>query len=386
MHLGNDRCARCGGGSAPCPVCNPIEETEPIPYIYTDTKPMNATEEPPVIETAFEIVPAELGLELAAKNSLELAFSGFFTEAAKWKEHAATITEPKLARTARLELKNLRVAAEKKRKELKEDSLRMGKAIDGANNILLALIVPIEKDLEDVEKAAERAEAARIKALTADRAEALAKYEFEAIGIQLGTLTNDQWSTYLQDAKDVFEARKERERKAVEEAAAAAKKEAEEREAQRLENIHLKAEAEKAAAALEAERKAQAEKDAAAKAEREKIEAAAAEDRRKAQESAAAEAKRREAAEREAQALRDAEVKRVADARAADAERAKAEALAAKKAAAAPDKAKLMEFAAIVRKLEVPIMKSIDGKNVAVDVGVKVDSFAKWIETQAATL
>lgn len=24
-YIGNERCARCGGGSAPCPVCNPIE-------------------------------------------------------------------------------------------------------------------------------------------------------------------------------------------------------------------------------------------------------------------------------------------------------------------------------------------------------------------------
>ena len=26
-HVGNDRCTRCGGGSSPCPVCNPVEET-----------------------------------------------------------------------------------------------------------------------------------------------------------------------------------------------------------------------------------------------------------------------------------------------------------------------------------------------------------------------
>ena len=24
--IGNDRCTRCGGGSSPCPVCNPVEE------------------------------------------------------------------------------------------------------------------------------------------------------------------------------------------------------------------------------------------------------------------------------------------------------------------------------------------------------------------------
>lgn len=25
-YIGNDRCTRCGGGSSPCPVCNPVEE------------------------------------------------------------------------------------------------------------------------------------------------------------------------------------------------------------------------------------------------------------------------------------------------------------------------------------------------------------------------
>ena len=27
-HIGNDQCTRCGGGSSPCAVCNPIEESK----------------------------------------------------------------------------------------------------------------------------------------------------------------------------------------------------------------------------------------------------------------------------------------------------------------------------------------------------------------------
>jgi hypothetical protein len=221
----------------------------------------------------FEIVPENSGLELAAKNSLELAFSGFFTEAAKWKAHAETITDAKLVRTARLELKNLRVAAEKVRKNLKEDSLRMGKAIDGANNILLSLIVPIEKSLEDIEKQEERAAQARIDALQGDRAEDLKDLEFSPIPSNLGTLSEAEWEAVYQNAKDLRQLRQERERKAEEERQALIKKEAEEREAQRLENIRLKAEADKAAAALEAERKERAEAEA-------KAQAIAAEERR----------------------------------------------------------------------------------------------------------
>jgi hypothetical protein len=49
----------------------------------------------------------------------------------------------------------------------------MGKAIDGANNILLALIVPIEQSLEDIEKAEERRIAAIAEATRQERAEKL---------------------------------------------------------------------------------------------------------------------------------------------------------------------------------------------------------------------
>jgi membrane protein involved in colicin uptake len=97
--------------------------------------------------------------------------------------------------------------------------------------------------------------------------------------------------------------------------------------------------------------------------------------------------------EAEAKALRDAEAKRIADQQAAEAKvkaeaaaQAKAEALAAKKAAAAPDKAKLMEFAAKVRSLVVPSMKSDESNDVRDEIVGKIASFAKWIETQAGTL
>lgn len=349
------------------------------------------------IETTFEIVPEELGLDLTAKNSLEVAFRGFFATAGEWKAKAEAITEPKAARAARLELKNLRVSAEKTRKTLKEDSLRMGKAIDGANNILLALIVPIEKSLDDIEKAEERRIAAKVEARQQERLELLAPMEHATHGLSLGTMSDDAWETYYQQAKDVYEVRQARERKAREESEALAKKEAEEREAQRLENIRLKADAEKREAELKAEREAAAaaaevarkEREAAeavARAEREKIQADAAEAARKAQEAAAKAAAAQAKAEADAKDLRDAEAKRVADEKAAAEAKAKADAAAAKKAAAAPDRAKLMQFAGMVRHLDVPLANSEAGQIVAAEIGAKVESFAKWIEAQAATL
>ena len=46
----------------------------------------------------------------------------------------------------------------KVRKELKEESLRKGKAIDGVANIIKFLIEPVEKYLEDQEKFIEKLE------------------------------------------------------------------------------------------------------------------------------------------------------------------------------------------------------------------------------------
>jgi hypothetical protein len=334
----------------------------------------------------FEIVPADITLDPLAKTSLETAFTGFFAEAKKWQEKSELITDPKDARAARLEIKRLRIEVEKKHKEMKADSLLYGRAVDGAKNIFLALASPIEKAFEEIEKAEERAEAARVEALREQRAEILASMDHVTHGINLGTFTDDQWAAYLQQARDAHEARLAREKKEREEAEARAKKEAEEREAQRLENIRLKQEAEAREKELAEARRIADDQAAKAKAEREKIEAAAAKERTIAEAKAKAEAEAREKAEAEAKALREAEIKRQAEAEA----KAKAETEAAKelarKAAAAPDRAKLIRFAADVRSLSLPTMKSEDGKATAEEIAAKVESFAKWIESQASKI
>src|SRR5687768_4533866 len=86
-------------------------------------------------------------------------FEPFFREAQQWRNKAmaiqVTCAEDVLriseARKARLALKEIRVNVEKRRKELKEESLRKGKAIDGMANVVKFLIVPIEEHLEKQE-------------------------------------------------------------------------------------------------------------------------------------------------------------------------------------------------------------------------------------------
>ena len=335
----------------------------------------------------FEIVPANSGLATEAKTSLEIAFSSFFTEAAKWKEHAGTITEPKLARVARLELKSLRVASEKTRKELKQDSLLMGRAIDGAHNILLSLIVPIERALDDIEKQEERRIEAEKAALLAGRIERYSRFQDLNMPLpNLGAMTEDQFAQCLADAKTLFKAKEEAVAKAEADRIERERKEAQEREAQRLENIRLKAEAEAREKAIVAERaaaaKIQAEKDAAAAKER-AIAEAKAKAEAEAREKEQAELRRLKAAA-EARKAKAAQEKESADK--AESERIAAEKLAHKKAAAAPDKDKLMAFVLIVADLKVPTVKSPEAQTVANEITDKIANFARWIEAQADKL
>lgn len=342
----------------------------------------------------FEIVPDNIGLDIASKNTLEIAFRGFFEQAEKWAKQAQSITDPKLARTARLELKNLRVSAEKKRKELKEDSLRMGKAIDGANNILLAHIVPIERHLEDIEKEEERRiereaqakETARIGSITPFLDPLMPRISYRA-------MTDEQFTQALDDAKTLHQARIEKAKKEEEERIAKEKAEAEAREAQRLENIRLKAEAEEREKQIAEERRIAAVTEAKAKAEREEIESEARKEklrlqaiaeveRVKAQQAAEKAAAEKAKIEAEAKALREAESARIA---ALEAKKKQDEA-AAKKADAAPDKEKLMAFATTIRDMQIPLVKSESAAVVRNDIAAKLESFAKWIESQASTL
>lgn len=75
----------------------------------------------------------------------------------------------KKAREVRLELKKVRTSVENKRKELKEDSLRTGKAIDGVAKYIKDNIQPVEEYLEQQEKFAELEEAKRAAKLKEER-------------------------------------------------------------------------------------------------------------------------------------------------------------------------------------------------------------------------
>lgn len=334
-----------------------------------------------VIAVELEEAVAKSGLMADGAASLKSAFAPHFQAFHDIAERAKGVapTAPKAARAVRLELKAVRVAAEKTRKDLKADSLLRGKAIDGINAVLEYQLVPIEKALEDIEKAEERAEAARFKALSDTRSELLRPYA-DPTFYNLGGMPEADFQKLLAGAKAAVEAqaaaaaKAEADRIAAELAAEEARKqriaeEAAERARMKAENERLAAQAAEERKQREAEqaeaRKEQAKREA--QATRERAEAAARE--RAIQEQASIEREKREAAEA-ALAAQHAEEER----------KQRAAAAAAKKAAAAPEKAKLIAYAEALRVLPVPALKdrALDAR-----IREQVAKFSAWIIVEA---
>jgi hypothetical protein len=364
---------------------------------------MNTTETevlPPESKPSFAIaIPERDALSPSLLVNIEAGFKDSFAQAEAWREKALAIQitsihqkdKMKEAREMRLTLRGIRVAGEKKHKELKSDYLLAGRAIDGVKNILLASIEPLERHLAEQEQYAERLLEQQRQALIAERTEAIRPFVPEGQPLPaLELMDEKQWLAYLDDAKLLHEAKIEAARKTEAERIAREQAEAAERERLRIENERLvkeaaereaaaKAEREAAEKALAAERAAAAEKqrlaDAKAKAEREAAEKELA--RIKAESEAA------ELRERQAREKAEAEL---AAKKAAEEAKAKAEAAAAKKAAAAPDKAKILAIATAIRAVQFPTVSTPEASAVLADIEAKRESFAKWIIAQTANL
>ena len=283
------------------------------------------------------------------------------------------------AKRLRLDIAKVRVAGDKARKEAKEESLRFGQAIDGVYKFIALAATENESRLEEIEKHQERMEAERIAKLQLERALALEEFEVCPIPGNLGSMPDDVWANYLAGTKLNYEARKEAEEKAELERIARQQAEEEERERVRLENERLKAEAAEREK-VEAERRAKEAADKAkleAKLKKEREAAAAKlEAERKEREKVEAELRAKQEAEETSQREEAARIKREAEEREA-AERA---------AAAAPDKEKLMAWAASVRAIEAPSFTSPEAIEIARLIKDGLEQFARRMENAAENL
>jgi len=301
------------------------------------------------------------GLEQDTTRTLRQKFMPFWEQAEKWRETAAGLVvtdasqtrEMKMAREARLALREIRINADKTRKALKEDSIRYGRAVQGVYNVIEYLIKPIEEHLLEQEKFAEIQAQRRLEALNAER-ERIAAPLVAWIDVDL-PFTNTPWANFdeakFQEIISAAQAAKEAEAEEAArlEAERIAREKAEEEERQRIleENARLRAEAE------ERERKAAAE--------RAELEA---------QRRAAEEEARKERAERE---RIEADARRKAEAD--EAER--------RKAAAAPDKEKLLAFAAELQAIDLPQVSNAQAMGIRRRAERRIIKTACWIREQA---
>lgn len=147
-----------------------------------------------------------------------------------------------LARQKRLQLKKTRTEVEHKRKELKADYLKAGKAIDSVARFVKDIIEPAEEYLEKQEKFAEIKAAEAAAKVRADRLEQLAPYAVDVSLYNIDAMDDSQFQDLLVVVKQQHEDRLEQERNLEEVRIAREKAAAEERERIMEENKKLQAE------------------------------------------------------------------------------------------------------------------------------------------------
>ena len=317
-------------------------------------------------------------VEESTAKSLEENFIPFFQQAKEWSEKAKELIvtdvsqkeEMKMAREARLALKEIRINADKKRKELKQDSIRYGRAVQGVYNVIEYLVVPIEKHLLDQEKFAEKQEAERIAALKAERENELEPFsEFVPFGVDLGGMSDDDYAKLFNGCRLQYRAKIEAEQKAEAERIAKEKADAEEAERIAKENERLRIEAEKREKEIQQERQR-------IEAERKLAEGKAAKEREIQEQKLKAEREEKERLEAEIKAKEEAEEKtRI------EKEEAK------RKAAAAPDKEKLLSFAKQLADIDISGAFLTDkGRDIYVKADNMLIDVVKFIREKANKL
>jgi hypothetical protein len=326
------------------------------------------------------LIMSESGLEKSKSNYLLEKFQAFFEMADEWEKKVEQIkvtsreqvAEMKMAREGRLFLKAKRIEVEKARKELKEQSLREGKAIDGVANILKSLIVPLEEKLENYEKFAEL-EDARIKEENRMRRhEMLIPFGIDVSSFDLGGMSEETFFNLYDMSKKNHEEKIENEKRAEAERIEREKREVEERERQRVENERLRAEAvERERKIAEEREKAEAERRAIeerARIEREELKRIAAEERAKQEAILNAERKERERIEAEIRAKAEAE-ERVRKEKEAEERRVKR----------APDKEKLIALSLHLQAMNLPEVSSDEAKNILSGVKNLLEKISSYI-------
>ncbi len=299
------------------------------------------------------VIVEQSGIEKTKAQTVLDQFTAFFGEAAEWEEKTRGLVitdvsqtkEMALARKGRLELREIRVNAEKTKKKLKENILVEGRFIDAIYNLIEGITKPIENALLEKEKFVERQEEARLEKIKADRIAMLEKYCPDCGTVYaVGMMSDDAFARLLEDSRVAFEAREAKAKAEAEEAARIQAEEAAERVRIAEENAKLRMEAEEREKSIAAE-----------KAIREA-------ERKKEEEAAKVERDRQAALVRQAQEETERVKKELKDKADAEAKAAKDKADAEAKAAMAGDREKVLIYIGQIESIAIPNVKSPEAK------------------------
>lgn len=313
------------------------------------------------IVNPLEKLVAQSGLEPTKAQFILAQFQGYFDLAAEWERRAQSIVvtapnqteEMAIAREGRLFLKGKRIEVENARKNLKEQSLREGKAIDGIANVLKGLITPIEEYLDAQEHFVQIKEQKRVEYMINER----------RVNLIHEGLNPDLFNLALMTDLDIVLVIKTERRRKVEEAEATRRNE-EDRIAREAESKRVREENEKLRAEQELARKRIEEEQM----ERRRLEAEL-------------RAKETEAKREQSRLAADIKAKEEAEA----AERRRQEQVA-KKAARAPDKVKLLAWADYIDR-SVPLdVVSEEASEIVRKAKMDLGSIAIGIRTSAGAL
>ena len=319
--------------------------------------------------------------------SLKNTFMPFFEQANEWKNKAKDIVvtsgtqieEMDQAREARLALKKIRVNVETTRKELKEEGLRKGKAIDGMANIIKYLIVPIEEHLQKQEDFVKIQEAEAKAEVLRKRIEKIESYGMDSNLYNLSVISDEAFQSIIDQLEQKKQEADAADKKAEEEKIAKEKADAEEQERIREENARLKKEADERDAREKKEREEREAKEAKERKEREAKEAA---EREAYEAKIKKEREEKEKAEAELKAAKEAEEKEKRD-KEEKLAKEKAEEERKKKALLlAPDREKLNKLATDILSIEIPLVKTDEAKAILKTVQNKLNEICSYIKKE----
>jgi hypothetical protein len=277
-----------------------------------------------------------------------------------------------VAKELRMKFVKVRTGTAKIHKELKDFYLQGGRFVDAFKNVQLTAASNIEQKILDIENHFENLAKIEKEKLTAERTELLQHFDVAVIPSNIGDMDKDTFDSYLLGTKLNFE---ERQRKAAEEAEAQRLYEIEQeekRKAEKAEQERIRLENEELKKAAELVRIEQEKKDKIEADKRKKEAAILA--KKEAEQKAILEKERAEKEEMQKALNKKLRLKKEAK---------EIEEAQARKAAAAPDKDKVLKFAKMLEELEKPTMATEHDTFIMEQVDALLLKVSNYIEQAA---